>query len=79
MPTAAAAPIAIIQGGDERAKGIVQIKDLIEGKRAAEGIEDNAAWREARVAQYEVSEDDIVAKVRDILAAQSEDRARDER
>jgi histidyl-tRNA synthetase len=72
-------PIAIIQGGDERAKGIVQIKDLIEGKRAAEGIEDNAAWREARVAQYEVSEDDIVAKVRDILAAQSEDRARDER
>ncbi len=36
-------PLAIIQGGDERALGVVQIKDLIEGKRLAGEIEDNVS------------------------------------
>ncbi len=69
-------PIAIIQGGDERAEGVVQIKDLIEGKRLSGEIEDNATWREARVAQETVSETNLVAKVKEILAAQAEDRRR---
>ncbi len=69
-------PIAIIQGGDERETGVVQIKDLIEGKRLSGEIEDNASWREARVAQETVAEADLVAKVKDILAAQAEDRRR---
>ncbi len=69
-------PIAIIQGGDERAESVVQIKDLIEGKRLSGEIEDNASWREARVAQETVAEADLVAKVKDILAAQKEDRER---
>ncbi len=66
-------PIAIIQGGDERAEGVVQIKDLIEGKRLSGEIEDNASWREARVAQVSVPEADLVAKVREILEHQAED------
>ncbi|MGB3813250.1 MAG: histidine--tRNA ligase [Shinella sp.] len=70
------APVAIIQGGDERAEGLVQIKDLIEGKRLSGEIEDNTSWREARVAQVSVPEADLVAKVREILEAQAEDRAR---
>jgi len=70
------APIAIIQGGDERAQGVVQIKDLIEGKRLSGEITDNAEWREARVAQEVVPEAELVAKVKDILAAQAEDRRR---
>ena len=69
-------PIAIIQGGDERAEGVVQIKDLIEGKRLSGEIEDNATWREARVAQETVPEGALVAKVKEILAAQAEDRRR---
>tara|TARA_R110002051_G_scaffold61604_4_gene112852 strand:+ start:3056 stop:4546 length:1491 start_codon:yes stop_codon:yes gene_type:complete len=69
-------PVAIIQGGDERAEGVVQIKDLIEGKRLSGEIDDNAAWREARVAQETVAEADLVAKVKEILAAQAEDRRR---
>ncbi|WP_349437476.1 histidine--tRNA ligase [Pararhizobium sp. A13] len=72
-------PLAIIQGGDERAQGVVQIKDLIEGKRLSGEIEDNTAWREARVAQVSVPEGDLVAKVREMLAAQAEDRARTNR
>ncbi|NKJ91467.1 histidine--tRNA ligase [Rhizobium leguminosarum bv. viciae] len=69
-------PVAIIQGGDERAGGVVQIKDLIEGKRLSGEIEDNASWREARVAQETAPEADLVAKVKEILAAQAEDRKR---
>ena len=53
-----------------------QIKDLIEGKRLSGEIEDNVAWREARVAQETVPEADLVAKVKEILAAQAEDRQR---
>ena len=70
------APVAIIQGGDERAEGLVQIKDLIEGKRLSGEIEDNTTWREARVAQVSVPEAELVARVREILDAQAEDRAR---
>lgn len=69
-------PIAIIQGGDEREQGVVQIKDLIEGKRLSGEITDNTEWREARVAQIVVPEAELVAKVKEILAAQAEDRAR---
>ncbi|UNK37453.1 histidine--tRNA ligase [Shinella sp. H4-D48] len=70
------APVAIIQGGDERGEGVVQIKDLIEGKRLSGEIEDNTSWREARVAQVSVPESELVAKVREILEAHAEDRAR---
>ncbi|SCB19209.1 histidine--tRNA ligase [Rhizobium multihospitium] len=69
-------PIAIIQGGDERAQGVVQLKDLIEGKRLSGEIEDNASWREARVAQETVPEAELIAKVKAMLAAQAEDRKR---
>ncbi|MDH6230276.1 histidyl-tRNA synthetase [Mesorhizobium soli] len=69
-------PVAIIQGGDERAQGVVQIKDLIEGARMSAEITDNAEWRAARPAQVTVAEADLVAEVKKILAAQAEDRAR---
>lgn len=69
-------PIAIIQGGDEREQGVVQIKDLIEGKRLSGEITDNTEWREARVAQIMVPEAELVAKVKEILEQQAEDRRR---
>ncbi|RWQ37485.1 MAG: histidine--tRNA ligase [Mesorhizobium sp.] len=69
-------PVAIIQGGDERAKGEVQIKDLIEGARMSAEIVDNAEWRAARPAQVTVAESELVGEVRKILAAQAEERAR---
>jgi histidyl-tRNA synthetase len=68
-------PIVVIQGGDERANGQVQIKDLIEGAKMSAGITDNAEWRAARPAQVTVAEADMVAEVQKILAAQAQDRA----
>ncbi|MCY6382274.1 histidine--tRNA ligase [Hoeflea prorocentri] len=67
-------PVAIIQGSQERDEGTVQIKDLIEGKRLSGEIEDNAAWRASRPAQYSVKETDFVTEVKKLLAAQAEDR-----
>jgi len=61
-------PCVIIQGSDEKARGEVQIKDLIEGAKAAAAIASNQEWRETRPAQFSCAEDEIVAKVREVLA-----------
>jgi histidyl-tRNA synthetase len=61
-------PCVIIQGSDEKARGEVQIKDLIEGARAAAAIASNQQWRESRPAQFSCREDEMVAKVREVLA-----------
>lgn len=61
-------PIAVIAGGDEFDKGVVQIKDLILGAEIAKNatLEE---WKD-RPSQYEVAAGDLVAKVRAILAEQ---------
>jgi histidyl-tRNA synthetase len=41
---------------------------LIEGAKAAAAIASNAEWRESRPAQFSCGEDELVAKVRDVLA-----------
>ncbi|WP_018426625.1 histidine--tRNA ligase [Hoeflea sp. 108] len=69
-------PVVVIQGGDERANGEVQIKDLIEGARMSAEITDNAEWRAARPAQITVPEADLVVEVKKILAAQAAERSR---
>jgi histidyl-tRNA synthetase len=61
-------PCVIIQGSDEKVRGEVQIKDLIEGAKAAAAIASNQEWRETRPAQFSCREDEIVAKVREVLA-----------
>ncbi len=61
-------PCVIIQGSDERAKGEVTIKDLIEGAKAAAAIKDNKEWKEARPAQLSIPETELVSKVRELLA-----------
>jgi histidyl-tRNA synthetase len=70
------APCVVIQGGDERATGSVQIKNLVEGARLAEEVADNKEWRESRPAQITVQEGELVTAVQKILAAQAEERSR---
>ena len=59
-------PIAIIQGGDEAAKGVVVLKDLILGAKIAESatLEE---WKD-RPAQVEIPLADLVAEVKKMLA-----------
>ena len=61
-------PIAIIAGGDEFEKGIVQIKDLILGAQMAENatLEE---WKD-RPSQIEVARTDLVTEVQKMLARQ---------
>jgi histidyl-tRNA synthetase len=61
-------PCVVIQGGDEKARGEVQIKDLIEGAKAAAAIASNQEWRASRPAQFAVPEDKLVDAVREVLA-----------
>jgi histidyl-tRNA synthetase len=62
-----AAPLAIIEGGDEAERGVVQIKDLVLGSKLAEEIESNEEWK-AQPAQREVARADVLATVREMLA-----------
>ncbi|MFQ5566658.1 MAG: histidine--tRNA ligase [Paracoccaceae bacterium] len=62
-----AAPIAVIEGADERAQGVVTLKDLALGARLAAEIETHAEWK-AQPAQITVPRADLVAEVRKMLA-----------
>ncbi len=55
-------PLAIIEGSDEKARGVVVVKDLVLGKRLAEEIESNEEWK-AQPAQQEIARADLVAFV----------------
>lgn len=59
-------PAAVIEGGDEQERGVIQIKDLIMGAKLAENatLEE---WKD-RPSQFEVPRDQLVSKVREILA-----------
>jgi histidyl-tRNA synthetase len=61
-----ASPVAIIQGSDEAARGVVQIKDLVLGAKIAESAS-LEEWK-SQPAQFEVAEDDLVAEVKRLLA-----------
>ncbi|MBB3808218.1 histidine--tRNA ligase [Pseudochelatococcus contaminans] len=63
-------PAVVIQGSNERAEGIVQIKDLVAGsQQAAQSGQDldNAAYKAQRLAQFSVKESELVDAVRGVL------------
>ena len=62
------APCAVIQGGDEKAKGEVQIKDLVLGATLT-SIEDREEYlKQQAQAQFAVPEADLVTAVKGVLA-----------
>ena len=66
------APCVVIQGSQERERGEVQVKDLVEGARQAAakaGAASNAEYRAVRLAQASVPEADLVEHVRAIVQA----------
>jgi histidyl-tRNA synthetase len=65
-----AAPVAVIQGGDELAKGVVTLKDLKLGAKIAAGLgEDREAYAKAREqVQAEVPREGLVVAVQQMLA-----------
>ncbi len=61
-------PCVVIQGSDERENGLITLKDLVEGAKAAAAIKDHEEWKEQRPAQVSVKADDLVAEVKKIIA-----------
>ena len=61
------AAIAVIEGGDERARGEVNLKDLALGAELAKSVESRAEWVGNRQAQVSVRRADLVAEVRKML------------
>ena len=62
------APCVIIQGSDEKAKGKVQVKDLILGAGLTDTSDRDEYLKKQAEAQTEVDESELVAAVRKILA-----------
>ncbi|NNU81286.1 histidine--tRNA ligase [Halovulum dunhuangense] len=60
-------PVAVIEGPDEKARGVVQIKDLALGARLAANIETHDDWK-AQPAQMEIARADLVDQVRGMIA-----------
>ncbi|MGB0411458.1 MAG: histidine--tRNA ligase [Pikeienuella sp.] len=60
-------PVAVIEGGDEHEKGVVQLKDLALGARLAAEIETNEEWK-AQPAQVEIPRTDLIAEVQAMIA-----------
>ncbi len=60
-------PGGVIEGGDEKEKGVVQIKDLALGARLASEIETSEEWKN-QPAQKEILRHDLVAEVKVMIA-----------
>ena len=60
-------PVAVIEGGDEKASGIVQIKDLALGARLSSQIETTEEWK-SQPAQMEIKRTDLVDEVKKMIA-----------
>jgi histidyl-tRNA synthetase len=61
-------PLVVIQGGDEKAKGEVTLKDLALGAQLASGVESREEYASQRLAQVSVPETDLVKAVKEMLA-----------
>jgi histidyl-tRNA synthetase len=65
------AAIAVIEGGDERARGEVTLKDLALGAELAKSTDNRAAWVKDRPAQQSAKRDQLVPAIRAMLKAKA--------
>jgi len=68
------APLVVIEGEDERAGGQITLKDLILGDQLSSEISDNEEWRSGARAQVSVPRTELVAGVRNMLTARTDDK-----
>jgi histidyl-tRNA synthetase len=67
-------PITLLYGGNEKARGVVTLKDMGAGRAKAQKIEGREEWIAQRPGQREVERAELVATVRAMLGAIDEDR-----
>ena len=64
-------PLAVIEGSDEKERGVLVVKDLALGKKLAAEITSNEEWK-AQPAQQEIPRRDLVEFVRNALSGSAE-------
>ena len=62
------ARLVVIEGEDERAAGVVTLKDLRLGAEKSAEIEDNAEWRASEHAQEQVKRAELVSKIQKLIS-----------
>jgi histidyl-tRNA synthetase len=62
------ARVAVIEGGDERARGEVTLKDLALGAEQAKQVKDRDQWAKGGSAQVTIARADLAAQVKAMLA-----------
>ncbi len=62
-----AAPVVVIEGGDERARGEVTLKDMALGAELSSEIKSRAEWAKGATAQISVRREELTRRVREIL------------
>ena len=62
------ARLVVIEGEDERAAGVVTLKDLALGAEKSAEIEDNAEWRASEHAQQQVKKADLATKIKELIS-----------
>jgi len=60
-------PLAIIEGGDEREKGVVLLKDLYLGSKLASQMLTNDEWK-SQPAQISINRENLVTEVIELLS-----------
>jgi histidyl-tRNA synthetase len=63
-----AAPIVVIEGSDERAKGEVTLKDMVRGAELSTEIKSRAEWAKGAAAQVSVKREQLTPRLRELLA-----------
>ena len=63
-----AAPIVVIEGGDERARGEVTLKDMALGAELSGEIKSRAEWAKGAASQVSVKREQLTRHVRELLA-----------
>jgi histidyl-tRNA synthetase len=61
------APIVVIEGGDERAKGEVTLKDMALGAELSSEIKSRTEWAKGGASQISVKREELARRVREIL------------
>jgi len=61
-------PVLVVCGGDEHARGEVQLKDMSVGRKRTAEVKDRGQWRAERPGQFNVPRDQLVPAVKKLLA-----------
>jgi histidyl-tRNA synthetase len=61
-------PLVLLYGEDEKARGVVTVKDMEAGREASETVEKREEWIEERPGQQEIPRSELVPRLRALLA-----------